>query len=107
MAYRREAPSTATVFRVVFTAAAALLIIYALWRVRSVLLLVFVAAFFAVGLDPAVRWLEHKGMRRGFAVAIILFAVLLLLGGFIAAVIPPLVDQITNFAENLPNYAED
>jgi predicted PurR-regulated permease PerM len=84
-----------------------MLVVYALYRVRAVLLLVFVAAFFAVGLDPAVRWLERKGIRRSWSVAIILLALLLVLGGFIAAVIPPLVDQIANFATNLPDYVDD
>jgi predicted PurR-regulated permease PerM len=104
---RREGPSTATIVRVILTAVAVLLVVYALYRVRAVLLLVFVAAFFAVGLDPAVRWLERKGIRRSFSVMIILLALLLVLGGFIAAVVPPLVEQIANFATNLPNYVQD
>ena len=79
-----EGPSTGTIFRVVFTAAAALLVLYALYRVRAILLLVFVAAFLAVGLDPAVRWLEAKGLRRGLAVAIIFGATVLTFLGFVA-----------------------
>lgn len=102
-----EGPSTATIFRIVFTVAAALLILAALYRVRSVLLLVFVAAFLAIGLDPAVTWLENKGMRRGFAVATIFIALFLILAGFIAAVIPPLVEQVTNFAQQLPDYVDN
>lgn len=108
MAQRRsELPSTATVFRVVFAAAGALLLLYCLYRVRSVLLLVFVAAFLAVGLDPAVSWLESKGVKRGLAVASIFVALLLVLVGFIAAVVPPLVEQVTTFATKLPEYIED
>jgi predicted PurR-regulated permease PerM len=107
MAQRHEGPSTGTVVRVILTAVAVFLVVYALYRVRAVLLLVFVAAFFAVGLDPAVRWLERKGIRRTFSVLIILLAVLAVLGGFIAAVVPPLVDQIATFATNLPDYVQD
>lgn len=103
----REGPSTATIFRVVITAAAALLLLYALYRVRSVLILVLVAAFLAVGLDPAVRRLQSWKMRRGAAVAIIFLGVLVFLIGFIAAVIPPLVGQVAEFATNLPEYVQN
>ena len=103
----REGPSTATIFRVVFTAAAALLILYALYRVRSVLVLVLVAAFLAVGLDPAVRRLQRWKMGRGAAVSIIIIGVLVFLIGFIAAVIPPLVRQVAEFATNLPEYVQN
>ena len=107
MAQRRsELPTTATVFRVVFAAAGALLLLYCLYRVRSVLMLVFVAAFLAVGLDPAVSFLERKGVKRGLAVAVIFVALLLALVGFVAAVVPPLVEQVTNFATNLPEYID-
>ena len=104
---RQELPTTATVFRVVFAAAGAFLILYCLYKVRSVLLLVFVAGFLAVGLDPAVTWLEKKGVKRGLAVAIVFVSLLLFLVGFVAAVVPPLVEQVTNFATNLPEYIDN
>lgn len=103
----REGPSTATIFRVVFTAAGALLLLYALYRVRSILILVLVAAFLAVGLDPAVRRLESWNMRRGVAVALIFLGVVVFIAGFVAAVVPPLVEQVTNFATDLPDYVQN
>ncbi|MDQ3940494.1 MAG: AI-2E family transporter [Actinomycetota bacterium] len=107
MTTRGEGPSTATIFRVVFTAAAALLVLLALYRVRSILILVLVAGFLAVGLDPAVRRLEEWRIRRGLAVTVIFVGLLLFLAGFVAAVVPPLVEQVTNFATDLPGYVED
>ncbi len=102
-----EGPSTATIFRVVFTAAAAVLVLLGLYRARSVVVVVLVAAFLAVGLDPAVRRLEGWGLKRGHAVAAIFVAVLVALVGFLLAVVPPLASQVTNFATNLPQYVED
>ena len=102
----KELPSTGTVFRVVLTAVAAFLLLYCLYKVHSVLMLVFVAAFLAIGLDPAVAWLERKGLKRGWAVTAILLATLLALAGFIAAVVPPLVDQVSTFATELPEYID-
>ena len=111
MATRREGPSTAAVFRIAFVAAVAVLIVFllaaALYRVRAVLLLVFVAAFLAAGLDPLVAFLERKGMKRGLAVATIFVSAVLAFVGFVAAIVPPLVDQVTNFASNLPEYVSD
>ena len=107
MAAHREPPSTGTVFRVVFTAAGALLLLYALYRVRSIILLVIVAGFLAVGLDPAVRWLERRGLKRGLAVAVIFGSTVLVFVGFAAAVVPQLVHQVSQFATNLPNYVQD
>jgi len=104
---RVDGPTTGTVFRVVFATAAAVLVLYCLYRVRSVLLLVFVAGFLAVGLDPAVSWLERKGLKRGLAVAAIFLALVCAVGGFVAAVVPPLVEQVTNFATDLPDYIDD
>ncbi|MDQ3984914.1 MAG: AI-2E family transporter [Actinomycetota bacterium] len=102
-----ERPSTRTVVRVVLTVVAVLILLYAAYLVRSILILVLIAGFLAVGLDPAVRRLEKWGMRRGFAVATIFLAALLFIVGFALAVVPPLVKQVTNFATNLPEYVQD
>lgn len=107
---RGEGPSTGTIFRVVLTACAALtvasIITFALYAIRNVLLLVLVAAFLAVGLDPAIRRLQSWRFRRGYAIGLILLVTLLVLVGFLAAVVPPLVDQVAEFAADLPDYIQ-
>lgn len=107
MAREQARPSTATVVRIVVTTVAVLAMFYAIYQVRSVLILAIVALFLAVGLDPAVRMLERKGVKRGQAVALIFAATLVFIGGFIAAVVPPLISQVTHFAANLPHYVQD
>ena len=79
---------------------------YSLYLVRSVLVLVIIALFIAVGLDPAVRWLVRRGPRRGVAVGIIFLTAIALLGGFLAAVIPPLLREGGELFSNLPGYVE-
>lgn len=110
MATRQEGPSTATIFRIVFTAAAALLVVslglFGIFLARKVLVLVLVAAFLSVGLDPAIRRLQGWGLKRGQAIGLILLLVILVIVGFLAAVVPPLVEQITLFATNLPDYVQ-
>jgi predicted PurR-regulated permease PerM len=102
-----EGPSTRALVRMVLTVVAVLALLYAAYLVRSIIVLVLVAAFLAVGLDPAVHRLENLGMRRGFAVATIFMAALLFILAFAFAVVPPLVSQVTNFATDLPDYVQE
>jgi predicted PurR-regulated permease PerM len=103
----KESPSTRTVLRITLTVLAVIGTLYAAYLVRSILILVLIAAFLAVGLDPAVRRLEGWGMRRGFAVATIFLATVLFIVSFSLAVVPPLVRQVTSFATDLPDYVQD
>jgi predicted PurR-regulated permease PerM len=79
---------------------------FAVYTVRSILVLVIISIFIAVSLDPAVRWLVRRGMKRSVAVGVIFLAVFGLLAGFLAAVIPPLVREGTGLFQNLPGYVE-
>jgi predicted PurR-regulated permease PerM len=78
--------------------------LYAVYSVRAILIRILIALFIAVSLDPAVRWLARRGMRRGFAVTLILVITLALAAGFLISVIPPLVTQFRNLADDLPDY---
>jgi predicted PurR-regulated permease PerM len=72
---------------------------------RSVLILIGLALFIAAGLDPGVTWLEQHRFPRWAAVLTVLLTLLAVLGGFVAAAIPPLVAQATALADHLPQYA--
>lgn len=71
----------------------------ALQHVTHALLLLLVAAFVAVGLDPAVRWLVGRGLRRGLAVAVIAIGFVGAVAAFAAAAIPPLTRQLTSLRD--------
>lgn len=103
----REAPSNATVARIVLVVAGVSLALYSAFLIRSILILVLVSAFLAAGLDPAVRRLEGWGLKRGQAVAAIFLAALGFITAFLFAVVPPLVKQVASFATDLPNYVQD
>jgi predicted PurR-regulated permease PerM len=74
------------------------------WSVRAVLVRVFVALFLAVSLDPAVRWLTRRGVKRGIAVALILAAFAAIVTAFLWSVIPPLVRQFEQVIRDVPTY---
>lgn len=109
---RRGRPiSRSSPFRIGFTAALGVALAYGLVQavaaVSSVLVLLLVSAFLAIGLDPAVRWLERRGTGRGSAVAVVLLGVLLAFVGFGLAVVPPIVEQVQEFIEAVPGYVQD
>ena len=70
----------------------------------SILALIGLSMFLAIGLEPIVAWLTRRRIRRGLAVAIVALLVLGVVGGFLAAAIPPLVTQIGGFIRELPSY---
>jgi predicted PurR-regulated permease PerM len=85
-------------------AATTLIGLYALYTVRAILVRILIALFIAISLDPAVRALARRGVRRGVAVTLIFLLAFALAAGFLLSVIPPLVDQFRNLADNLPDY---
>src|SRR5688572_3117559 len=101
-------PDSLTVFRWAVVAALGLLTVglvaLAVYTVRSILVLAFVALFVAVSLDPAVRWLVRHRTPRPLAVGIIFGVAFLAVAGMLAAVIPPLIRQAGALSQDLPGY---
>ncbi len=95
-------------FRVGFTAALGVALAYAvvqsLIAVRSVLVLLLISAFLAIGLNPAVEALGRRGLQRGRAVLIVLIGVLAFFIGFGFAVVPPIIEQVGQLADKTPDY---
>jgi predicted PurR-regulated permease PerM len=102
---------TRSPFRIAFSAALgvllAVLLARALQLVSGVLILIVMSAFLAIGLNPAVEFLQRRGMKRGLAAAIVMSAVLLFFGGFVAAAVPPVVTQVSQLRQQLPGDLED
>jgi predicted PurR-regulated permease PerM len=73
--------------------------------VRDVLLLIGVALFVAIGLEPAVSVLARHKVPRWAAVTTVLVVGLAVVGGFLAAAIPPLAHQATQFVTQAPAMA--
>jgi predicted PurR-regulated permease PerM len=70
----------------------------------NIIILVFIALFLAVGLNPAVVRLQKWKVPRGLAVAIVLLGVVLFFCGGLVALVPPLVGQVSEFVRELPTY---
>jgi len=74
--------------------------------VEHQLLLIVLAAFIAIGLDPAVAFLVGKGLRRAVAVTVIALLALACVAGFVAAAAPPLAKQASQLASQAPTYLQ-
>jgi predicted PurR-regulated permease PerM len=76
-----------------------------IYRIRDIVLVVLVAGFVAILLNPIVVFLQrHLFPRRGVAVAIVTLLALLAFIGLAVAFGYPLVNGITHLADQLPNY---
>ncbi|TDB84852.1 AI-2E family transporter [Actinomadura sp. KC216] len=94
-----------------FTAAlgviTAWLLVQAASNAKSVIVMIVVAMFLAVGLNPAVERLRRFGLPRGAAVAAVFMVVILFFAGFVASLVQPVSEQVTELRKNIPEYVED
>jgi predicted PurR-regulated permease PerM len=82
----------------------ALLLVYLAWNVLTWIL---VALFLAIALNPAVEYFERRGMKRHWAASLVFALALLTLTGIGFLVIPPLVTQVTDFVNAVPDFVDD
>jgi predicted PurR-regulated permease PerM len=82
--------------------------LWLVWLTKGVLLWILIAAFLATALNPAVEWLQRRGVRhRGGAVAIVFLTALGIVAGIAATFVPTLVDEVNDFASAVPDYVDD
>jgi predicted PurR-regulated permease PerM len=99
-------PSVKSIVRIVLTVVAVALCLYIIYLLRQPLTWLFIATFLAIALSAPVAFLS-KWMKRGFAIAIVYFGLLLFPLVLAGLFVPPLVTQANNLADNLPQYAQD
>ncbi|MGW1621789.1 AI-2E family transporter [Streptomyces sp. NPDC002172] len=87
-------------------ASLAWLAVQTVMRVSSMLTLLLLAVFIAISLEPLVVWFTRRGLRRGWAVSIVLTGFIVVLGGFLALVIPPVTKEITALVDAVPGWLE-
>ncbi|GAA1430728.1 AI-2E family transporter [Microlunatus lacustris] len=98
-------------FRIGFAGAVGVILAYALAQAvvqaRSVIILVVVAFFIALGLNPLVRALTRRGVGRGLAVLLVLVGVVVVFALAALAVVPVFVEQIGNLVRSGPDLLQD
>ncbi|MGO3233516.1 MAG: AI-2E family transporter [Microbacterium sp.] len=94
-------------FLLTLGALAAILLGLALSNLSTVIIYIALALFAALGLDPAVRFLERRGLGRGWSVLIVLIGLIAVLALVLWLIIPVVVEQITMFVKSVPGLITD
>jgi predicted PurR-regulated permease PerM len=101
-----------TIIRVLLLIFVWLVFLAALHKAAHALLLIFTAFFLALALNAPVHWIAERlpGKRRGnrtLATATSFLLVVLILGAFLASIVPPIVRQSDNFVNTAPGLIQD
>lgn len=104
--------TTETFVRLALLTVGTILMLWAVHKAAHALLLIFTAFFLTLALNAPVYWISRHlpGKRRGnrtIATTLSFLIVILLLGGFIASMAPPLVRQTNNFVDAAPSLIRD
>ncbi|WP_149084074.1 MULTISPECIES: AI-2E family transporter [Microbacterium] len=85
----------------------AIVIGVALSNLSTVLIYIALALFAALGLDPAVRFLERRGLSRPLAVVVTILALIVVVALVLWMIVPIVVDQIASFVKSVPGMIQD
>ncbi|HYZ29695.1 MAG TPA: AI-2E family transporter, partial [Thermoleophilaceae bacterium] len=96
-----------TVVRVILVAAAVIGALYFLWLIRSILGMLFIAVFLAIALGPAVEFFVRHKVKRGLAILLTYLLLLASVFGLGLLVVPPIVNGVNDFVNNVPTYVRD
>ena len=94
------------VARTVLVVVAIVVGLYLIYLLRRPIAWLLVATFLAMALSAPVNFL-HARMRRGFAIAIVILAIMAVPFALGALMVPPLVKEGNRLADNAPQYARD
>ena len=94
------------IVRIVLTVVCVVVTLYLLWTLRKPIGWLLAAVFLATALSPTVNYLSRR-MKRGFAIAITYLGLLLVPILLISLIVPPLISEANNFADHVPQYADD
>ena len=108
-----ESPRQLIGWTIVMTALAAT-IMAALYFARDALIVIYISGLVAIGFGPVVRAIEHqrlvpvgtRRMPRWLAILIVYVAIIGVVAGVAAMVVPPLIDQAEQLWRNLPARIE-
>ena len=83
-----------------------LLIITSIANLSTIITYIGAALFLALGLDPAISWLERRGLPRWAAILIVMTGVGLLVAALVLAVAPIIVEQVSQLVEEIPRIVD-
>lgn len=79
----------------------------AIYSIRGTLVLIFLALFIAVGLEPAVSFLTRHRIRRPLAVLIVVLFATGVVAGFVFSAISPIQHEINQLSNEVPRWRRE
>ncbi len=104
--------TTETFIRLALLVALSIFIFFSVKKAAHAVVLILIAFFLSIALNGPVYWLSNqlpgriKG-SRAFATSLSFLLVVIVLGGFLASIIPPLVKQTDNFIKAAPHLVSE
>ena len=92
------------VLGIILAAVAIIAFLFLAWRVITWIL---IALFLSLALNPAVEFFERRGLKRVVASLVVFLLALIAFAALGALLIPPLIDQVEEFADAVPGFVED
>jgi predicted PurR-regulated permease PerM len=86
--------------------AAAVVIGIVLWMARDAVRPFIVGLLFVYLLDPPIRWLTRRGVRRSLAILFVYVVSIVLVLEFLNLTLTPLVDEVVRFVQDFPRLTE-
>lgn len=96
-----------TVLSVLGIALGVTIVLWVIWATRGVIGWIVISIFLAMALDPAVQFFVRRSFRRTQAAIVVFVLAALVVGGVAYLLVPPLVEQITDFVEAVPGLVDD
>ena len=97
-----------TILAILGIVLAVAIVLQVIWLARQVISWILISLFLALALNPAVSFLQERGVRRRAAAAALTYVgAFAAIAGIGALFVPTLVDEANAFARELPTYLED
>ena len=104
----RPGVTTSLIVKILLVTAAVVGALYfLLFLVFDVVLLLFIAVFFALAISSPVNWLDGRGVPRWIAILLVYLAIGAGIFGIGLLIVPPLVDGVEDLSADLPGYVDD
>lgn len=76
-------------------------------QLSTIIMYVVAALFVALGLDPVVRWLERKGLKRPLGIGVVFGGFVIVIAGLLGIIIPMIANQVSLLIKSAPTLFRD
>src|ERR1019366_2720453 len=87
-----------------FGVAVAYLFVRGIADITTVIVVIGLALFIAIGLNPVIEFLVMRGLSRWIAVGIVTLGFVVVIGGFVLSAASPISHEVQTLVKNYPHY---